>query len=64
MALSPEEERRLINMVNGLSDSKRDAVMSSEGSLKKWLKKAARWLWEKFTNTIVGNIINWFFGLW
>ena len=62
MALTPAEERRLIDMVNRLTDSERRTVTKSENSLRSWLKRAARWLWEKFTNTIIGNVINWLFG--
>ena len=63
MALTKCEERRIIQMINELSDTKRRAVTRSENSLLSWLKGAARWLWKKFTDTIIGNVINWLIGI-
>jgi len=62
MALSNSEKQRIINMLDRLSDSEREAATRSENSLWKWLKSAARWLWEKFSNTVIGNVVNWLLG--
>lgn len=62
MALSNAEKQRILNMLDRLSDSEREAVTRSENSLWSWLKRAARWLWEKFTNNVIGNLINWLLG--
>ena len=62
MALSYAEKQRILNMLDRLDSRQKASVTRSETSLWKWLKKKAKWLWDKFTNTVIGNVINWLMG--
>ena len=62
MALSEYEKKRIIDMLDDLDDHQREAVTKSESSLWAWLKRAARWFWDKFTDTVIGGVINWLLG--
>lgn len=62
MALSNSEKQRILQMLDRMSYSERVAITQSERSLLGWLRRAAKWLWDKFTDVVIGNVINWLMG--
>lgn len=58
MALTPEEEQRVREILEQEDQEKQKSVLASKASLKRWLKTSCRWLVTKITNMIVDQLFD------
>ncbi len=63
MALSKSEKNRIVDMLDGMSSSKARAIVKSKSSFMSWLKRSAKWLWDKIGAGIIGTLVGWLFGI-
>lgn len=63
MALSDSEKDHIVDMLDSMSSSKARAIVKSESSFSSWLKRSAKWLWDKIGAGVIGTLIGWLFGI-
>jgi len=51
------EEQAIIKRYRQLSLAQRQAVMVSENSFIEWIKETAIWIWERFTQIAVHEVV-------
>jgi len=62
MAMTRADEERIISALRRMDDAARERVLSTWASFQNWLWRSFRWLWEKFTETVLNSLWHWLTG--